>query len=79
MSQKKHTCKQCPFHVLNWNKFKPDIYEDVKAKSSGSLHRCHIIGDVCNGFVKEGMDREDRDVIVLAEEFDLTTTGASAP
>jgi len=65
MSQKKKTCSKCPFHQLNWNAFKPDIFDHVKKKSKGRLHRCHVHGDVCNGYVKEADEREDRDVIVL--------------
>ena len=68
MKQKKNTCCKCPFHPLNWNQFKPDIFDHVKEKARGSLYRCHVVGDVCNGYVKEAQEREYRDVIVLLND-----------
>jgi len=64
-NQKKKMCPECPFHIKNWNKFKPDIYDHVKERARGLLHRCHIIGDNCNGYQQEAIEREDRDVMTL--------------
>lgn len=49
---KRSKCKDCPFHINNILKYKDDIYNDIKEKNRGKLHKCHKIGDLCVGFIE---------------------------
>jgi hypothetical protein len=51
-------CDKCPFQPNRILDFSSDIYEKIKEKNRGKLHRCHTgKNNICLGFLKEATER----------------------